>query len=137
LLVLIYANASVSLPQAVTYPDPDFLAATLGITTALCLLCFTSGWWVGYVMKADWARQTALKFGLGMNNNGTGLVLASVALAEHPRVMLPLIIYNLVQHLVAGGVAFLLGRKPRDQEARIASERASLSQGDGKGRARD
>jgi BASS family bile acid:Na+ symporter len=45
-------------------------------------------------------------FGLGMNNNGTGLVLASVTLANHPLVMLPIIFYNLVQHLVAGVVDY-------------------------------
>ena len=45
-------------------------------------------------------------FGLGMNNNGTGLVLASMALTEHPQVMVPIIFYNLVQHVVAGGVDF-------------------------------
>jgi BASS family bile acid:Na+ symporter len=39
-----------------------------------------------------------------MNNNGAGLVLASLALAEHPRAMLPIIFYNLTQHLVAGVV---------------------------------
>jgi len=49
-------------------------------------------------------------FGLGMNNNGTGLVLASLALADHPRVLLPILFYNLVQHLVAGGVDFALIR---------------------------
>jgi hypothetical protein len=37
-----------------------------------------------------------------MNNNGTGLVMASLALADHPRVLLPIIVSNLVQHLVAG-----------------------------------
>ena len=50
--------------------------------------------------------QIALMFGLGMNNNGTGLVLASMALADHPRVLLPIIFYNLVQHLVAGTVDY-------------------------------
>ncbi len=49
-------------------------------------------------------------FGLGMNNNGAGLVLASVALADHPQVMLPIIVYNLVQHLAAGAVAYFLAR---------------------------
>jgi hypothetical protein len=51
-------------------------------------------------------------FGLGMNNNGTGLVLASMALADHPRVMLPIIFYNLVQHLIAGIVDRLTCRIP-------------------------
>jgi hypothetical protein len=44
-------------------------------------------------------------------------VLASVALADHPRVMLPIITYNLVQHLVAGAVAFLLSGAPTGQIA--------------------
>jgi BASS family bile acid:Na+ symporter len=43
-----------------------------------------------------------------MNNNGTGLVLASVALADHPQVMLPVIFYNLAQHLVASIVDLAL-----------------------------
>ena len=59
-------------------------------------------------------------FGLGMNNNGTGLVLASMALADHPRVLLPIIFYNLVQHLVAGCVDFAMFRKaePSDSSSR-------------------
>jgi hypothetical protein len=52
-------------------------------------------------------------FGLGMNNNGTGLVMASMALADHPRVLLPIIFYNLVQHLAAGAT----DRIVRDGEA--------------------
>jgi BASS family bile acid:Na+ symporter len=111
LLLLIYANASVSLPEVVAYPDADFLALILGVVVSLCGLTFASGWVVGRLLKADRARQTALMFGLGMNNNGTGLVLAGVALAGHPRVMLPILLYNLVQHLVAGLVASLRGRR--------------------------
>jgi BASS family bile acid:Na+ symporter len=117
LLLLIYANASVSLPQAIAYPDLDFLLTTLGSAVALCVLAFGSGWVVAHMLGVDPPQQTSLMFGLGMNNNGTGLVLASVALAGHPRVMLPIIIYNLVQHLVAGVVAFLVVRAPAGQEA--------------------
>jgi bile acid:Na+ symporter, BASS family len=102
LLVLNYSNASVSLPQAVADPDPDFLAVTVVIVVALCVLAFAAGWWVSRLLKATPAQRTSLMFGLGMNNNGTGLVLASMALADHPRVMLPIIFYNLVQHLIAG-----------------------------------
>jgi BASS family bile acid:Na+ symporter len=46
-------------------------------------------------------------FGLGMNNNGTGLVLAGATLSDHPFVMVPIIFYNLIQHLVAGTVDYL------------------------------
>jgi BASS family bile acid:Na+ symporter len=110
LLLLNYGNAAATLPQAVAYPDWDYLAIILGTTVALCVSMFACGWWLGHLFGADWARRTALMFGLGMSNNGSGLVLAGMALAAHPRVMLPIIVYNLVQHLVAGGAASLLGR---------------------------
>ncbi len=104
LLVLNYSNASVSLPQAFADPDPDFLALTLGVVVGLCILAFTAGWLIAQFLRTTPSQRTALVFGLGMNNNGTGLVLASMSLADHPRVMLPIIFYNLVQHLIAGVV---------------------------------
>jgi len=75
---------------------------------ALCVAAFASGWWLGRLLRADRASRTALMFGLGMSNNGAGLVLAGVALAGQPRLMLPIIFYNLVQHLVAGAATYLL-----------------------------
>ena len=104
LLALNYSNASVSLPQAVANPDLDFVAVMLMIVVSLCALAFTAGWLISRLLKASPAQRISMMFGLGMNNNGTGLVLASMALADHPRVMLPIIFYNLVQHLVAGVV---------------------------------
>jgi len=111
LLVLNYSNASISLPQAVRNPDLDFLLVTVSITASLCVVAFGSGWLVSRLFKTDPSEEAALVFGLGMNNNGTGLVLASMALADHPQVLLPIIFYNLVQHLVAGSVDFVLSRR--------------------------
>ena len=108
LLLLNYANASVSLPQAIAVPDPDFLAVILAVTLLLCVVAFFAGWLIAYLRKSDQSDKIALMFGLGMNNNGTGLVLASMALADHPQVLLPIIFYNLVQHLVAGTVGHLM-----------------------------
>ena len=110
LLVLCYANASACLPHALGTPDWDFLAITLGVVMGLCVLTFASGQLLGRLLGADREQRTALMFGIGMSNNGTGLVLASVALASRPLVMLPIIAYNLIQHLVAGGVHALLRR---------------------------
>jgi len=110
LLLLNYSNASVSLPQAIRHPDLDFLAITLVIVLGLCIMGFAAGWAIARLLKSSPAQRTSLMFGLGMNNNGTGLVLASMALADHPRVMLPIIIYNLVQNLVAGAVDKLNSR---------------------------
>jgi BASS family bile acid:Na+ symporter len=110
LLLLGYSNAAVALPQAVADPDWDFLAVMLALILALCALGFASGGLLGRLLGADGAGRTSLVFGLGMNNNGTGLVLAAASLAHLPRVLLPVLFYTLVQHVVAG-VADSLGRR--------------------------
>jgi len=116
LLILNYSNASASLPQAVAEHDLDFLALTLAITTGLCVTAFAAAYWLSLLFKTDQADRVSLMFGLGMNNNGTGLVLASLALASFPRVMVPIIFYNLVQHLVAGSVHEVTGRSTSAQK---------------------
>jgi BASS family bile acid:Na+ symporter len=122
LLLLNYGNGAAALPHAVAYPDWDFLALILGAAVALCVASFSAGWWLGRLLGADRPRRTALMFGLGMSNNGSGLVLAGVALAGRPSVLLPLIVYTLVQHLVAGGAAALLGRGGGAGEAAASPE---------------
>jgi BASS family bile acid:Na+ symporter len=62
---------------------------------------FAAGYGLARALDATRADTASMMFGLGMNNNGTALVLASTALAEHPQVMLPVILYNLVQHFAA------------------------------------
>lgn len=111
LLVLNYSNASVSLPKAIANPDWDFLAVTLIIVVGMCFFAFLSGWLLSLLFRAELAQKASLMFGLGMNNNGTGLVLATMALSHFPNVMLPIIFYNLVQHIMAGSVDFLLFRR--------------------------
>ena len=93
---------------------------TLAIVGGLCVLAFAVGWGMARLLGAGREQRIALMFALGMNNNGTGLVLASMALADHPRVMLPIIFYNMVQHLVAGGANSLI-RRPAGRSRRAAS----------------
>jgi bile acid:Na+ symporter, BASS family len=118
LLVLNYSNASMSLPQAVADRDLDFLAITLGITAGLCIAAFSAAYWLSRLFKTDQAERVSLMYGLGMNNNGTGLVLASLALASFPRIMVPIIFYNIVQHLVAGAVHEVTGRDAKVEKSR-------------------
>jgi len=117
LLLLNYSNGSVSLPQAVADRDYDFLAVTLAIVTGLCLTAFSSGYGLSRLFKVDEAERVSLMYELGMNNNGTGLILASLVLAAYPRVMVPIIFYNLVQHLMAGGVHEVIGRGVENHKA--------------------
>ena len=117
LLLLNYSNASVSLPQAVSDRDVDFLAVTIGPTLGLCLTAFASGYGLSHLFRLDQGDRISLVYGLGMNNNGTGLVLASLVLVSYPRVMVPIIFYNLVQHLVAGTLHALTGRTATDPKS--------------------
>jgi BASS family bile acid:Na+ symporter len=104
LLLLCYINASASLPQVVARPDWDLLVLTLATVAALCLSAFAAGRCLAKLLRASEAQKRALMFALGMNNNGTGMVLACGALPTLPAVVLPVLAYNLVQHLVAAGV---------------------------------
>jgi BASS family bile acid:Na+ symporter len=101
-ILLCYMNAAVSLPRIMAQPDADFLAVVLLVTVFLCVVMFGAGWLLGRLLRLDHARQAPLVFGLGMNNNGAGLVVAADALGDHPLVLLPILLYNLVQHLAAG-----------------------------------
>jgi len=110
LLLLNYSNASTSLPQVVAHPDWDLLVLILLTTTLICTVAFFAGWLVAKVFKTDQSDKAALMFSLGMNNNGTGLVLAATALADHPAVMLPMIFYTLVQQVIAAIIDLKLFR---------------------------
>ena len=110
LLLLNYSNASISLPTMFTSPDLDFIAIMIIIVGLLCLIMFGSGYLIARAFGVDRSGTASLMFGLGMNNNGAGLVLASLTPADHPGVMLPIILYNLIQHLMAAFVDKLLSR---------------------------
>lgn len=113
LLTLCYANAAVALPRVIQEPDWDYLTVMLAIVVAMCCAGFAAGALIGVLARTDRARKASLMFGLGMTNNGTGLVIAAGALKHIPAVMLPIIFYNLVQHVIAGSVdRFWLGGTP-------------------------
>src|SRR5262249_30605461 len=107
LLLLIYINASATLPPMLGRLGGEMLAAVLGGAISFCVVAFMSGWLVAQLLRVDRGAETALIYGLGMNNNGTGLVLASATLSDWPQVTFTIICYNLVQHLVAGCVDFV------------------------------
>lgn len=114
LLLLNYANAALSLPKTIAQPDADYLSLMLVLALSLCTIAYIAGWLIARIFSVEKAQQASMMFALGMNNNGTGLVLAGVALADHPEVMLPIIFYNLVQHLVAASVDAIFFRERQD-----------------------
>ncbi|MHB1423848.1 MAG: bile acid:sodium symporter family protein [Gemmataceae bacterium] len=102
LLTLCYANAAVSLPHAIAYPDWTYLIWATVLVAILCALLFSAGWGLARLFKSDEGQKFALMYGMGMNNNGAGLVLAGTMLTFPSETLLPLLLYNLVQHLAAG-----------------------------------
>jgi hypothetical protein len=89
LLILSYSNAALALPQVVEGRDWDFIALSLAITATMCVGAFAAGWLFAHSLRAESADRIAVTYGVGMNNNGTGLVLASTALPDHPLVLPP------------------------------------------------
>ncbi len=104
LLILNYSNASISLPEVFSNPDWDLLVFVLFTTWIVCSVAFLAGWLISLAFKTNMADRAALMFSLGMNNNGTGIVLAGSALADHPAVLVPMIFYTLVQQVLAATV---------------------------------
>ncbi len=122
IVLLNYSNAVLVLPKVMSQPDADFLFAVMVVVSVLCVAGFGCGFLLAHALKVDRREKASLMFALGMNNNGTGLVLASMAFMDHPQVMLPIILYNLVQHFFASLVDFQLVR---------ASRRSTFVNGDG------
>lgn len=101
LLLIIYSNASVYLPELISNPDLKFIALALMSAATLCFSMFFAGFQISRIFSLPRSETASLTFGLGMNNNGGSLVLASTELHSHPRVMLPIILYILLQHISA------------------------------------
>jgi BASS family bile acid:Na+ symporter len=104
LLALVYTGASAALAPGLSGLglDPVFAVAALGLAAAFCAASFAAGWAVARALRAAPGEETALVFGLGMSNNGTGMVLAATAAVGGPVVMMVLAAYTLIQHLAAG-----------------------------------
>lgn len=111
ILALIYSNAATALPKFFAQPDFYFVVFASTTTIILCAAAFGGGWLISRWLKTDKSDKAALMFSLGMNNNGTGLVLAATALAQYPAVLLPIIFYTLIQHIMAGIVDWKLFRE--------------------------
>lgn len=125
LLVLCYANATASLPSMIANPDWDYMALVVAAAGVLCGSGFAAGWAVARMVGAGGSQQRSLVFGLGMTNNGTGLVLAGAALSGMPAAILPVLTYNLIQHLFAGAVSRTLGMVEREEEPDVPAESSS------------
>jgi BASS family bile acid:Na+ symporter len=105
LLVLNYANASLALPGVVRNPEPLTLTFVSLTTVGLALAAFAVALPVARIHGVDRAQRASLLFAMGMKNNGAALVLVATAMAQSGPILVPIIFYNLVQHLGAAVVS--------------------------------
>jgi bile acid:Na+ symporter, BASS family len=102
LLLLNYSNASLALPSLIEKPDPSLLVTAILISLGLAIVSFGAAVPISRVFREQRPERASLFFGLGMRNNGAGLVLVATVIPEPEIVLLPIILYNLIQHLGAG-----------------------------------
>lgn len=102
LLVLNYSNAAAALPHVLASPDWRFLGLIAVAVSLRSALGFVCGYAVGRLTRAKRDETTSLTFGLGMANDGSGLVLLTAYVTDLPDAVLAIVAFNLVQQLAAG-----------------------------------
>ena len=112
LLLLNYTNASAVFPRILAAPDWAYLGMVFLFTPCLCLIDFVTGWWLGRRLGNSHPQALATMFGVGLNNNSSALVLAAPVFADRPKFLVPIILYGLIQHVVAGAATLLVTRRP-------------------------
>ncbi len=102
LLILNYSNASLSLPTILLQRERGVLLLVLLLSALLCGVNFASAALLARIGRLDRESRVSLLLGVGMRNNGAGLVLIATAMPHREIVMMPVIVYNLIQHVAAG-----------------------------------
>jgi BASS family bile acid:Na+ symporter len=123
LLTLNYANAAVALPHLVQSPNWGFVGLAGGLAMTLCSLRYAGGYLLGRWMRAPAADTTSMVYGMGMNNNGSALVLASQQMPNDSNLLLLMVLYTILQQIGAGTVQLLLrgARRRRRQQLDLAA----------------
>ncbi len=101
LLLLNYSNASLSLPSLIENPNSTLLLTAILVSLGLAVFSFGVASPIAHIFREQRAERASLFFGLGMRNTGAGLVLVSAIVPQPEIVLLPIILYNLIQHLGA------------------------------------
>ncbi len=102
LLLLNYANGAVSLPEVLSNGAGGVVGIAAICAILLCCLLFAAAWGVSRLCKLSRRDQLAVMYSTAMSNTGVALVLATSVLPHHATTHLAIILYTLIQHIVAG-----------------------------------
>ncbi len=117
LLTLNYTNASLAMPKVFSGEGAETLLVSAVLAVSLSMLGLVSAWILSCLLKLERASGIALAFGFSMKHTGLALVLAGEVLQEEPRAILIIVLATLLQHIVAGGADWLLGRRGESDES--------------------
>jgi bile acid:Na+ symporter, BASS family len=139
LLVLNYSNASLCLPKLIRLDEGLSVSLLLLIlASAFCIVSLAVAWGVAQMGRSAEvdsrlfrADRIALLLAFSMKNNGVALVLAATTFPESPVILLPIIVYNLLQHLSAATIDRLVLR--RDEKAIIVAAGSNCEKSGEKG----
>lgn len=101
ILLLSYFNASHALPQFINDPNWSLLCMNIVAAILLCIVLFGVGHIAATRLKTEDSNKIALTFAVGMGNNGVALIFTSVILVHYPLMITPIIIYSLLQNIIA------------------------------------
>lgn len=102
LLLLNYANASVSLPNLRVGSGNELVPFAVMAATIACVIGYLTGVGLAMLHTRHPGQRTALIYSAGMSNGGYALTVAAVAVPTLPLVSVVIIVQTLMQHVLAG-----------------------------------
>ncbi|MER6956216.1 sodium-dependent transporter [Streptomyces sp. NPDC000618] len=103
-LLVTYVNASGALGSALARPRPLLFAAALAAAALVCLLSFALGWAAARVLRLQAGTASSLTLACGMNNSSASAVLITTSLPDKPHLLLPVLVYGLLQKTAANRI---------------------------------
>ncbi|MEU6519992.1 sodium-dependent transporter [Streptomyces sp. NPDC046978] len=103
-LVLTYTNACGALGSFLASPRLLLLAAALTVAALVCTLSFVIGHFAARLLRLDSPVASSLTLACGMNNSSASAVLITTTLPDKPHLLLPVLVYGLLQKAAASRV---------------------------------
>ena len=109
-LALTYVNASGALGSFLAHPRPLLFGAALVVAALVCMLSFALGLTAARLLRLDAPHSSSLTLACGMNNSSASAVLITTTLPDKPHLLLPVLVYGLLQKTAASRVVAATSR---------------------------
>ncbi|WP_353940194.1 sodium-dependent transporter [Streptomyces sp. HUAS MG91] len=100
-VVTTYINASSALAPCLAHPRPLLIVSGIVVAATMCGASFLLGHVAGAALRLSSSGRSSLALACGMSNSSAGAVLISAAVPSKPYLLLPVLVYGLVQKSAA------------------------------------